>query len=518
MDFSQLPHVVKASILLLAAYVLYQIYVQLTLGRQRRALQYEKGTLPVPWYSGCRDRLLGLDFFRSTMKLLRERRLLEGQTERFHEDGVNTMRVVFLGGTQVFSTLEPENLKAIQAVDFKKWGLGDRRKNAFWPLLGVGIFTSDGKDWHHSREMLRPNFARAQVADLDLFERHVLHLIQAIPKDKSTVDLSDLFFKLTIDSATEFLFGESTESLTKNSGDGFADAFTRSQEHISDATRYGPYAKYLMKNDQFSKDAKFVHDFVDYYVQKGLTKRSQLLAEKGDAEKQRYTFMDELVRQTDNPIRIRSELLNVLLAGRDTTASLLTNVWFVIARRPDIWAKLQAEVDTLNGVQPTYEQVKDMKYLRAVLNESLRLHPVVPLNSRQAQEDTTLPVGGGPDGAAPFFVKKGQFVAWNVYGMHRRKDYYGEDAEEFKPERWLDDAETGKKGLRPGWEYLPFNGGARICLGQQFALTEATYTTVRLCQAFEELESRDDRPWTEMITLTCVNLHGAKVALTPRAI
>lgn len=106
-------------------------------------------------------------------------------------------------------------------------------------------------------------------------------------------------------------------------------------------------------------------------------------------------------------------------------------------------------------------------------------------------------------------------MGWSVYTMHRRKDYYGEDAEEFRPERWIDDPLTGKKGLRPGWEYLPFNGGARICLGQQFALTEASYTTVRMCQAFKAIESRDVRPWQEGLTLTCVNANGAKVGLTP---
>lgn len=165
----------------------------------------------------------------------------------------------------------------------------------------------------------------------------------------------------------------------------------------------------------------------------------------------RYIFIDELVRQTTDRVRIRSELLNILLAGRDTTASLLTNVWWLLSTRPDIWQKLQAEVAELNGALPTFEQLKEMKYLKALLNESLRLYPVVPLNSREALEDTTLPLGGGPDGAAPIFVKAGGVVSWNVYGMHRRKDYYGEDADEFRPERWLDDPTTGKKGLRPGW-------------------------------------------------------------------
>ena len=121
--------------------------------------------------------------------------------------------------------------------------------------------------------------------------------------------------------------------------------------------------------------------------------------------------------------------------------------------------------------------------------------------------DTVLPVGGGEDGKSPLFVPAKTVMGWLLYAVQRRKDYYGEDADEFRPERW----ET----LRPGWEYLPFNGGPRICLGQQFALTEASYTTIRLMQEFDKIESRDDAPWTEWITLTCVSHNGAKVGLTP---
>lgn len=89
---------------------------------------------------------------------------------------------------------------------------------------------------------------------------------------------------------------------------------------------------------------------------------------------------------------------------------------------------------------------------------ALRLYPVVAGNTRCAEVDTVLPRGGGDDGQSPLFIPKGQAVQWSLYSMHRRKDLYGEDAEEFKPERW----ET----LRPGWEYLPFNGGPRICIGR----------------------------------------------------
>lgn len=155
--------------------------------------------------------------------------------------------------------------------------------------------------------------------------------------------------------------------------------------------------------------------------------------------------------------------------GRDTTAALLSDVWWTISREPQVWTHLQKEVQALETPlgeeRPVFEELKDMNYLRAVLNESLRLHPAVPANSRQAVSDTTLPVGGGKDGKSPVFVPKGTLVSYTIYAMHRRKDLYGDDAEDFKPDRWLD--EGGKKGLRVGWEYLPFNGGPRICIGRE---------------------------------------------------
>lgn len=85
--------------------------------------------------------------------------------------------------------------------------------------------------------------------------------------------------------------------------------------------------------------------------------------------KKRYVFLYEMAKETQDRIQLRNELLNVLLAGRDTTASLLSNTFFVLARRPDIWAKLKAEVDTLGGVAPTYETLRGMKYIKYLLNE-----------------------------------------------------------------------------------------------------------------------------------------------------
>ena len=272
-------------------------------------------------------------------------------------------------------------------------------------------------------------------------------------------------------------------------------------------------------------------EYVDALIERSLASWSS--KEKKVDSSQRYTLLYELANHTADRTTMRTELLNILLAGRDTTASLLSNAWWSISQNPAIFDRLRQEVAALETPlgedRPLFEELKGLKYLRAVLNESLRLHPVVPANSRQAITDTTIPLGGGIDGKSPVFIPNGAIVGYGVYAMHRRKDLYGEDADEFKPERWLD--RDGKKGLRPGWEYLPFNGGPRICIGrklfpttyppatahespEQFALTEASYISVRLLQEFARIESRDSEPWREKLSLTCTGLGGCKVSLT----
>lgn len=306
------------------------------------------------------------------MKAFNEHKLLETAYNRFQKYG-NTLEANLLG-TKAILTIEPDILKTILATKFKDWNLPDQRKSAVIPLLGHGIFTTDGAAWQHSRDLLRPNFTRSQVGDLATFEDHICQLIDRIPRDGSTVDLQELFFRLTIDSATEFLFGESTNSLALSTSSEtsarFAEAFNRSQAFVGEVGRNGLLMIFSSKKE-FHSDVKYVHEFADRYVQRGLEIRKTYDLEKPSAKEggERYVFLNELIKQTSDPIQIRSELLNILLAGRDTTASLLSNVWFILARRPDIWEKLQAEVSQLGEELPTFAQIKEMKYLRQVLNE-----------------------------------------------------------------------------------------------------------------------------------------------------
>lgn len=136
--------------------------------------------------------------------------------------------------------------------------------------------------------------------------------------------------------------------------------------------------------------------------------------------------------------------------------------------------------------------------------------------------NTTIPLGGGPDGLSPIFIPKGSIVAYNAFCMQRRKDIYGPDADEFKPERWDPAITKSYNANKVGWAYLPFNGGPRICVGQQFALTEASYTIVRLCQEFVGVECRDldaegkPKPWVENLQLTLSSGDGTLVNMVPR--
>lgn len=444
--------------------IVKRIYWELTIGANRRRLIKENGCEPVKEYphEGILGKLFGFDTMKQNIAAAKRGDFLETARKRNFKYN-NTIKIHNFNRTFIM-TMEPENIKAVLSTKFSDFGLGNLRTLTMEPVFGHGIFTSDGKAWERSRAMIRPNFTRQQVADLSMYEAHVQNLLTHVPRDGKTVDLQELFFKLTMDSATEFLFGKSTNTLVKGQehpdSERFTDAFTYVTERMARDFRTARLARFLP--DQKRKDdSQFVKDFAAKIIKEAIANQKEIKKGFGE-EKQSYTFLYELLKVTDDPYTLQSETLNVLLAGRDTTASLLSHTFFELARNPEVWSKLQAEIDELGGNPPDYDTMKSLKYVKWVLNESLRLRPVVPGNNRIAMRDTVIPTGGGPDEKSPIFVPKGMIVGYSPWSMHRRKDFFGPDAEEFKPERW--------EKLRPGWEYLPFNGGPRICIGKDTSI------------------------------------------------
>jgi len=157
----------------------------------------------------------------------------------------------------------------------------------------------------------------------------------------------------------------------------------------------------------------------------------------------------------------------------------------MLAQYPEVVARLRQE--TLHKIgnirRPSYEDIRDMKYLRAFINEVLRLCPVVPANSRTSNKDTTLPPA--VPGGKPVYVPANTRCMYSVFVMHRRTDLWGPDAQEFDPDRFLDER-LHKYLVRNPFMFLPFNAGPRICLGQQFAYNEVSFFLIRLLQNFSE--------------------------------
>lgn len=414
---------------------------------------------------------------------------------------------VLIAYKELVVTTDPENIKALLATQFNDFALGFRHAH-FSPMLGDGIFTLDNDGWKQSRALLRPNFSREKISHLHSLETHLQRLFKHFRKFEShPFDLQNLFFKFTVDTSTEFLFGHSANSLSDESigeypeeqFDGqrdFFDAFNRSQEICSSRAWMQQY--YMFSNlfffSEFRKCNKIVHNFANYYVDSALNMSNEEL-EKQSADG--YIFLYELAKQTRNRKVLKDQALNIMIAGRDTTAGLLSFTFYELAKHPEIWAKLKEEVYEKfgNGENPrfeniTFEALKKCNLLKNIISEVLRMYPSVPINFRQANKHTTLPRGGGEDGNKPLFVEQGQVVAYIIIATHRNEKYYGKDADVFRPDRWND------RNLKPGWAYLPFNGGPRVCLGQQFAITEASYVITRICQEFPNLYDHDREPET----------------------
>jgi cytochrome P450 len=495
--------------------------------RRAAAEAKRRGCADVPLHSTGWP--FGIPHLRRMLQADKEKAFPDLIMRTYQDIGVYTYRNKVLGSPNYF-TIDPKNIQAILATQFHDFELGPRRKNVLAPLLGVGIFTQDGKGWEHSRAMMRPQFARDQVSDLDLEERHVQNMMRALSVDSKgwtdTIDLQVLFFRLTLDSATEFLFGESVESqLTELSAGshltdgkvsfqqdkGFATAFDVAQRYLAMRLRFGNLY-WLINPKEFRTACKRSHEFVDHFVRLALSgeqHHKKIGSEKGG--KERYVFLEALAAETRDPIELRSQLFNILLAGRDTTASMLGWLFYILARHPAVFQKLRETIISEFGTyddprEITFARLKNCQYLQQCNNETLRLYPVVPGNARMAVRDTTLPSGGGPDGKSPVFIRKGIPVIYSVHAMHHRKDIWGDDADEFKPERW--------QGMKHTWNYLPFNGGPRICLGQQFALTEVSYVAVRLLQRFDQIENMETDPIVRHdLTLINCSANGVKVRL-----
>ena len=169
------------------------------------------------------------------------------------------------------------------------------------------------------------------------------------------------------------------------------------------------------------------------------------------------TLLHALARYTRDRRVIHDQLVAMLLAGRDSTAATLSWIFLELARNPSVVTKLRKEIgEHLPHNQiPSYHDVKEMKYLTRIINETLRLYPILPFNVRQALVDTTLPRGGGPLGLDPVGIQAGTVIAYSTLLMQRRADLYPPLSEKFPyaPSKWVPD--RWETWTPKSWQYIP---------------------------------------------------------------
>ncbi|KAH6646878.1 cytochrome P450 [Truncatella angustata] len=383
-------------------------------------------------------------------------------------------------------TRDPEHIKTVLTGKFASFGKGQRFHELWRPFLGDSIFTTDGPQWHDSRSLIRPMFVKDRVSDLAIFEKGVGALIGHIPAGGGEVDLMDLFYRMTLDVTTDFLLGAGVNSLADPRAE-FAEAFNEVQSIQMLVTALGPFEA-LVPRGKYLRGVKTIDRFVMPFIDAALTLPREELDKLGGSDKE-FTFLHSIARYTRDPAVLRDQIVAVLLAGRDTTAATLSWAFYELSRYPNKFARLRQEIlDTAGRTKtPTYEELKSMTYLKHVLNETLRLYPAVPYNIRTALEDTTIPGAPGQPGVS---VVEGDSVIYSTLSMQRCAALYPSHNEKgeglpnpalFEPERW-------EKWTPKAWNYVPFNGGPRICVGQNFAMTEMAYVVVRILQKYDRLE------------------------------
>ena len=347
-----------------ALWILLSIICLLVRWYARHTFVKSHGCKPAQNTADVKDPIIGVDFIYD--------RLFCQAPDRPHANAYNTFLghgktyVVSRWTSSAIHTCDSRNLRHMLVSGFYDFKLPKVRVSVMSTLLGVGIFTLDGTSWARARSVLKPSLARSKLDALPaILEKRIKSFLGQIPKHDTDFDLQPLFFAITMDVATEFLFGRSMSMLdasqTNEDGKQFLEDYMLCSEEAVKRMRMGPLSRFQY-NTAASQAKRRVFEYVDKYIDESLS-RNQNSGNYGNV-------LTELADAISDPKLLRDQVLHILLASRDTTASLLSNLFFMLARRPDLYRKLRQEVvDTLGNEQPAFDQLKDMTYLKWCVNE-----------------------------------------------------------------------------------------------------------------------------------------------------
>ena len=346
-------------------------------------------------------------------------------------------------------------------------------------VIGNGLVISEGDFWRRQRRLMQPAFHRQRLAMLaetmrdsamETARRWETGFVAGGEPIEVTREMTDLTIKI----AAETLFGADVSDDSAR----FGDALQTALGHVNFKMMY-PLAvlDYVptARNRRFRRAMKTL----DEVVRKIIIERRRTEDDKGDLLSMLMAARDEETGEAMTDEHLRDEVLTLLIAGHETTASALSWMWLLLAKNTEQFKTLRAELDeVLQGKPPALDDLPRLPFARAVFDETQRLYPPAWGIPRLA---------GEADELCGYQIEKGKMVVVSQYIAHRHPDYWAQP-EEFLPARFLPENAQN----RPLFAYFPFGGGARKCIGNHFALMEAQIITATLAQQFTPQFAGDD--------------------------
>ncbi|KAF9520641.1 hypothetical protein BS47DRAFT_1387249 [Hydnum rufescens UP504] len=408
-------------------------------------------------------------------------------------------------------TIEPRHIKQILVNNFPNYIKGEEFNIATRAVLGSGVFNADNQVWKFHRAMARPFFTRERITDFDIFARHADKIIQKMKDNFSAgnpIDIQDAMGRFTLDSAAEFLFGAALDSISESfilandkpptqakdrsmhfTSSAFIRAVRDTQQLIARRLWLGPIWMITeMFGDNSTMPMKDINKFLGPILEDALS-RNQDVTEAPNEIGSDTTFLEHMISQTKDRVVLRDSIMNMLTAGREPITCTIAFLTYMLSQHPKVLGRLREEILHVVGPLkvPQYDDIRSLRYLRAVINETLRLFPPVPMNLRcTVNEDVWTDADG-----KRYYIPPNITVGYIVLLMHRDRGYWGEDALEFDPDRWFDP--RMQKVLKEPFIFLPFNAGHESAwVNRFFAYNEISFMIIRLLQSFSSIELRPE--------------------------
>ncbi|MEW2283971.1 cytochrome P450 [Streptomyces sp. NPDC047841] len=379
---------------------------------------------------------------------------------------------VFVWGARLVADLADESRFA------KHVGLGVANLR---PVAGDGLFTAYNHEpnWQLAHDVLAPGFSREAMEGyhgmmLAVAERLTDHWDRHLAAGR-TVDVPGDMTRLTLETIARTGFGHDFGSFERNRPHPFVTAMVGTLTYAQRLNSVpGPLAPLLLRAAARRNAADMTHlnRTVDGLV---AARRRSGGGGEGDLLDRMLATAHPETGEKLSPENVRKQVITFLVAGHETTSGALSFALHYLALHPAVAARARAEVDQVWGdtPRPGYDQVAKLRYVRRVLDESLRLWPTAPAFAREARRDTVL-AGDHP-------MRRGAWALVLTPMLHRQPEVWGEDAERFDPDRFTPAAVRA----RPPHTFKPFGTGARACIGRQFALHEATLVLGLLLRRYE---------------------------------